>query len=169
MTWYVLLVAAVGVERLVEVVVAERNRRWSRDRGGIEAGAGHYPVMVVLHTALLAGCLLEVIVLDRPFLPVLGFSMLALVVAAQALRWWCITTLGPQWNTRVIIVPGAARITGGPYRVIPHPNYVAVIVEGFALPLVHSSWITALVFTILNAALLRTRVRVENTALAGLR
>uniref|UniRef100_A0A5Q5BG14 Isoprenylcysteine carboxyl methyltransferase n=2 Tax=unclassified Mycobacterium TaxID=2642494 RepID=A0A5Q5BG14_MYCSS len=169
MVWYGLLIAAVGVERLGELVVAERNRRWSRQRGGIEYGARHYPVMVVLHTGLLAGCLLEVAALHRPFTPVLGFPMLALVIAAQALRWWCITTLGWQWNTRVIVVPGASRVTGGPYRLIPHPNYVAVVVEGFALPLVHGAWITALVFTALNAALLRTRVRVENAALAGLR
>jgi methyltransferase len=125
--------------------------------------------MVALHTALLAGCLLEAIVLHRPFIPALGFSMLALVVAAQALRWWCITTLGHQWNTRVIVVPGAPRVTGGPYRWIPHPNYIAVIVEGIALPLVHSSWLTAVAFTVLNAALLKTRVQVENAALAGLR
>jgi len=169
MVWYVLLVAAVAVERLIEVFVAERNRRWSLDRGGIEAGARHYPVMVVLHTALLAGCLAETALLHRPFVPALGFSMLALVVAAQALRWWCITTLGHQWNTRVIIVPGAKRITGGPYRLIPHPNYVAVIVEGVALPLVHGAWLTAVAFTVLNAALLKTRVEVENAALAGLR
>jgi methyltransferase len=169
MAWYILLVAAVGAERLLEVVVAERNRRWSRDRGGTEFGAGHYPVMVALHSGLLAACLLEPILLHRPFIPVLGYPMLALVVAAQALRWWCISTLGRQWNTRVIVVPGAARISGGPYRLIPHPNYVAVIVEGVALPLVHSSWVTALVFTVVNAALLRTRVRVENAALAGLR
>lgn len=169
MTWYVVLVAAVGVERIAELVVAERNRRWSRQRGGTEFGAGHYPVMVVLHTGLLAGCLLEVLVAHRPFVAALGLPMLALVVAAQLLRWWCITTLGRQWNTRVIVVPGAARITGGPYRFIPHPNYVAVIVEGFALPLVHGAWLTALVFTVLNAALLRARVEVENAALATLR
>lgn len=169
MIWYTLLIAAVGVERLIEVVVAERNRRWSTERGGVEAGAGHYPVMVVLHIGLLAGCLLEPVVLHRPFVPALGFSMLALVVAAQVLRWWCITTLGHQWNTRVLIVPGAPRVTGGPYRLIPHPNYVAVIVEGFALPLVHGAWLTAAVFTVLNALLLQTRVRVENAALAGLR
>lgn len=169
MTWYVLLIAAVGVERLAEMVVAERNRRWSRERGGTEYGAGHYPVMVVLHTALLAGCLLEVAVAHRPFVPALGVPMLALVVAAQGLRWWCITTLGRQWNTRVIVVPGAARVTGGPYRLIPHPNYVAVVIEGFALPLVHGAWLTALAFTVLNAALLHTRIRVENAALAALR
>lgn len=169
MVWYTLLVAAVAAERLFELVVAERNRRWSRMRGGIEAGAGHYPVMVVLHTGLLVGCLLEVAALHRPFLPMLGFSMLVLVLAAQGLRWWCITTLGRQWNTRVIVVPGATRITGGPYRLIRHPNYVAVIVEGIALPLVHSAWLTAVLFTVLNAALLKTRIDVENAALAGLR
>jgi methyltransferase len=169
MTWYVLLIAAVGIERLVELVVAERNRRWSRERGGTEFGAGHYPVMVALHTGLLAGCLLEVLLAHRPFVAALGLPMLALVVAAQLLRWWCITTLGRQWNTRVIVVPGASRITGGPYRLIPHPNYVAVVVEGFALPLVHGAWITALAFTVLNAALLRARIEVENAALAALR
>jgi methyltransferase len=169
MAWYVLLIAAVAVERLAEMVVAERNRRWSRERGGVEFGAGHYPVMVVLHVGLLAGCLLEVALAHRPFTPALGLPMLALVVAAQVLRWWCITTLGRQWNTRVVVVPGASRVTGGPYRLIPHPNYVAVVVEGFALPLVHNAWLTALVFTVLNAALLRTRIRVENAALASLR
>ena len=74
--------------------------------------------------------------------------MLALVLAAQALRWWCIRTLGRQWNTRIIVVPDLPRVTGGPYRFFAHPNYVAVVVEGFALPLVHDAWITALVFTV---------------------
>jgi methyltransferase len=168
MAWYLLLIGAVAVERVAEVVVAERNRSASRERGGVEFGAGHYPVMVALHTGLLAGCLLEPIALHRPFIPALGWPMLAMVLAAQALRWWCITTLRYQWNTRVIVIPGAARITGGPYRFVPHPNYVAVIVEGFALPLVHTAWITALVFSVLNAALLRTRIHVENAALASL-
>ena len=80
--------------------------------------------------------------------------MLALVVASQALRWWCIATLGRRWNTRVIVVPGLAPVTSGPYRLLPHPNYVAVVVEGVALPLVHEAWITALVFTVANAVLL---------------
>ena len=168
MIWYVLLIAAVAGERVAELVVSNRNLAWSRTRGGIEFGAGHYPVMVVLHTGLLVGCLAEVILLHRPFLPALGWPMLAIVVAAQVLRWWCIPTLGPQWNTRVVVVPGAPRISGGPYRLIPHPNYVAVIAEGVALPLVHTAWITALVFTVLNAALLTTRITTENNALARL-
>lgn len=168
MTWYLILIFAVGVERLAELVLAQRNLAWSRARGGVEIGAGHYPVMVALHLALLVGCVVEVAVLQRPFIPALGWPMLALVVAAQGLRWWCITTLGRQWNTRVVVIPGAPRIDGGPYRWISHPNYVAVAVEGFALPLVHSAWVTALAFTTLNAALLSTRVSVENSALARL-
>jgi methyltransferase len=168
MTWYVLLVAAVALERLAELVVARRNLAWSRAHGGVEFGAEHYPLMVVLHTGFLAGALVEVIGLHRPFLPALGWPMFAIVVAAQALRWWCITTLGRQWNTRVVVIPGAPRVAGGPYRFVPHPNYVAVVAEGIALPLVHTGWITALVFTVLNAVLLRTRIRTENAALASL-
>jgi methyltransferase len=94
--------------------------------------------------------------------------MLTIVVAAQGFRWWCVATLGPQWNTRVFVVPGIARVAAGPYRCLSHPNYVAVVAEEAALPLVHTAWITALVFSVLNAALLRTPIKVENTALASL-
>jgi methyltransferase len=163
--WYALVALVIAV-RFVELGVAKRNRAWAMQRGGVESGAEHYPVMVALHTALFAGCLLEVPLADRPFLPWLGWPMLALLAGAHALRWWCIRTLGPQWNTRVIRVPGAALVTGGPYRWLRHPNYVAVVVEGFALPLVHTAWVTALAFTVLNALLLRVRLRVENEALA---
>lgn len=168
MAWYLALIAAVAVERLVELVVSKRNRAWSLARGGTEYGFGHYPFMVVLHIGLLVACVLEPLQLDRPFIPALGWPMLAVVFAAQALRWWCIGTLGPQWKTRVIVIPGASRVVAGPYRWLPHPNYVAVVLEGFALPLVHTAWLTAAVFTVLNALLLRTRLRVENTALASL-
>jgi methyltransferase len=168
MAWYVLLIAAVAFERLAELVVAQRNRVWSRSRGGVEFGARHYPAMVMLHTGLLAGCLVEAIALHRPFIPALGWPMLAIVLSAQALRWWCIASLGRQWNTRVIVVPGAPRVTNGPYRYLSHPNYVAVVAEGVALPMVHTAWITAIVFSVANAALLRTRIKVENAALARL-
>ncbi len=168
MIWYALLVGAVAFERLFEVRVAERNRAVSTSHGGVEFGAGHYPAMVALHFSLLVGCLVEPVVLHRHFIPTLGWSMFVVVLAAQALRWWCITTLDYQWNTRVIVIPGAARITGGPYRLIPHPNYVAVIAEGAALPLVHTGWVTALVFSMLNGWLLSKRIRVENAALASL-
>jgi methyltransferase len=162
---YTLLILLVGVERLAELIVARRNTAWSLARGGVEYGRGHYPPMVALHTALLAGCLFEPLLADRPFAPALGWPMLALALAAQALRWWCITTLGPRWNTRVIIVPGLPLVATGPYRWFSHPNYVAVVAEGFALPLVHSAWITATAFTLLNLALLGVRIRCEDEAL----
>jgi methyltransferase len=168
MTWFTVLIVAVGLERLAELVVSTRNAAWSAERGGVETGAGHYPVMVVLHTGLLVGALAEVWLRRPAFVPALGLTMLALVLASQALRWWCIASLGRQWNTRVIVVPGLPRVTGGPYRLLSHPNYVAVVVEGFALPLVHSAWITAVVFTVCNAALLTVRIGVESRALAAL-
>jgi len=164
---FTVLIGAVALERVAELVVARRNAQWAFARGGREVGFGHYPVMVVLHTALLVGALAEVWLADRPFVPALGWTMLALALGSQVLRWWCIATLGPRWNTRVIVVPGMPLVTSGPYRLLRHPNYVAVVVEGFALPLVHSAWTTALVFTVANAALLRVRIRTENQALVA--
>lgn len=165
MIWYPVLILAVAAERVAELVVARRNTRWSTEHGAVERGRGHYPAMVLLHTGLLLGCLAEVRAADRPFVPVLGWTMFAVVLAAQGLRWWCIRTLGPRWNTRVLVVPGLPLVTGGPYRLLRHPNYVAVVAEGVALPLVHGAWLTALVFTVLNAALLTVRIRCENRAL----
>ena len=164
--WYVVLVLVVVAARLVELSVAQRHLRWARERGAVEYGAGHYPVMVLLHSAFLVACLVEVPLADRPFLPWLGWTMLAVLLAAHVLRWWCIRSLGNQWNTRVLIVPGLSLVSRGPYRWLKHPNYVAVVAEIVALPLVHTAWVTALVFTLANAALLAVRIRVENQALA---
>ncbi|MGP3921999.1 isoprenylcysteine carboxyl methyltransferase family protein [Streptomyces sp. 8N616] len=169
MIWYTVLVLAVAAERMAELAVARRNARWSLARGGSESGQAHYPAMVLLHTGLLAGCLAEVWAVDRPFVPAVGWTMLAVVAAAQALRWWCIATLGRQWNTRVIVVPGLPQVTGGPYRWLRHPNYVAVAAEGTALPLVHGAWITAAAFTLCNTVLLTARIRCEEAALAAAR
>ena len=162
MSWYAALVLVVAIERVAELVVSKRNAAWSMRHGGREYGAEHYPVMVALHTALLVSCITEVALADRGFLPWLGWPMLALVVASQGLRWWCISTLGHQWNTRVIITPGVPLVRRGPYRRFKHPNYVAVVAEGLALPLVHNAWLTALLFTLLNAWLLRVRIGPQN-------
>jgi methyltransferase len=165
---FTVLVALVGLERVAELVVSVRNAAWSRARGGVESGLGHYPFMVALHTGLLVGALVEAWVRRPDVPPWLAWSMTVVVLASQALRWWCIATLGRRWNTRVIVVPGLAPVTDGPYRWLRHPNYVAVVVEGAALPVVHAAWITAAVFTVLNAFLLRVRIRVEDAALATL-
>jgi methyltransferase len=162
---YLLFVLAVGAERIVELVVSKRNLAWAFKHGGREYGSGHYPAMVLLHFSLLVGCVVEVWVFDRPFLPVLGWSMFVLVLATQALRWWCISTLGRQWNTLIVVVPGLPLVNRGPYRWLRHPNYVAVVLEGIALPMVHTAWVTAITFTVLNAFLLRVRIRAEEDAL----
>ena len=162
---YYWLIFAVGIERVVELIVSKRNARWAFAHGGREFGHNHYPVMVTIHTALLLGCVLEVASLHRPFIPWLGWPMLTLAVLTQLLRWWCVTTLGHRWNTLVIVVPGAPLVRRGPYRWLHHPNYVAVVVEGVALPLIHTAWLTALCFTVANALLLRVRLNVENAAL----
>jgi len=91
----------------------------------------------------------------------------AVVLATQALRWWCISTLGRRWNTRIVVIPGMPLVDRGPYRWLRHPNYVAVVVEGIALPMVHTAWITAVTFTLLNAVLLRVRIRAEEDALSS--
>jgi methyltransferase len=169
---YLVLVLLTGAERIVELAVSKRNAAAAFARGGIEYGQRHFPWMVALHTGLLLACIAEVFLLDRPFIPVLGWPMLVIALLCQAGRYWCITALGQQWNTRVIVVPGAGAVRArGPYRWswLRHPNYVIVAIEGIALPLVYSAWITALVFTVLNAILLlRFRIPTENEALRKL-
>lgn len=163
------LILAVAVERVAELAVSQRNLRWSRQRGGVEHGAGHYPVMVALHAGLLAGALAEAHLGRRRVDPRLAWPMVSLVAASQALRWWCIRSLGPHWNTRVVVVPGLPLVARGPYRFLRHPNYVAVVLEGAALPLAGSAWITATAFTALNLPLLAVRISAEDAALATLR
>jgi methyltransferase len=141
---YWALLAVICVERVCELVVSTRHANASLGRGGVESGAGHFPVMVALHFALLVGCVVEPVVAHRTF----------------------IATLGPYWSARVIVIPGTTLVRSGPYRWFAHPNYVAVIVEGAALPLAGSAWITAITFTVLNAALLTVRLRCETRALA---
>lgn len=167
-TAYLVLLLLVGVERIAELRVSKSHAAQALSRGGVEHGRGHYPPMVVLHTALLFGAGLESVLLDRPMPALLVVPMLLLAVIAQALRWWCIRSLGWQWNTRVIVVPGAGRSHRGPYRFLSHPNYVAVVLEGVALPLTGGAWVTALLFTALNAWLLTVRIGTENRALASL-
>jgi methyltransferase len=165
--WFTVLVGAVALERVVELVVSARHLRWAKERGGIESGAGHYPLMAAVHTLFLVSCIVEVHVADRPFVPALGWPMLAVVAGTQALRWWCVHTLGPQWNTRIVVVPGLPLVSRGPYRWLRHPNYVAVVLEIAALPLVHTAWVTAVVFSVLDVGVLSLRIPAEQRALAA--
>jgi methyltransferase len=149
----------VSLERLFELVFAGRNTRRLRAMGAREHGQGHYPLMVGLHAAWLVT--LWVMARDRE--PELFW--LALYVLLQAARIWVLATLGPRWTTRIITVPGEDLAKEGPYRFLNHPNYWVVIGEIAVLPLVFGLPWVALIFTILNAAILSIRIRHENRAL----
>jgi methyltransferase len=166
-TAYWVLLGVIACERIAELVVSARHATGLLRRGGAEYGLSHFPVMVALHTGLIAGCVLEPLLAHRTFIPALGWPMLVVTVAANVLRWWCIATLGERWTARVIVLPGAPLVRSGPYRWFRHPNYAAVIVEGAALPLTGSAWITACAFTAANAVLLTVRIRCEARALAA--
>ena len=160
------LVGVVAVQRLVELRLSRRHVRLALARGGVEAGADTYRWMVALHAATLAASPLEVLLWRRPWIPALGVAMLAALAAAQLLRYWAIRTLGVRWMTRVVCVPGDRLVTRGPYRLMRHPNYVAVGVEFIALPLVHTAWVTAIASSLANALVLRRRIGIEEEALA---
>jgi methyltransferase len=165
---FTVLILLTGGERLVELAISVRNARWAFANGGVETNRRQMPWMISLHVGLLGGALAEVWLLGRPFLPWLGWPMLAITLACQAGRYGVIRSLGRRWNTRLIVVPGMPRVATGLYRVMPHPNYLIVALEGIALPLVHTAWITAVCFTLLNAVLLLGfRIPAEDRALTG--
>jgi methyltransferase len=163
---YLALLALVALERLFELWIAHRHSTWALARGGIEFGREHFPAMKLLHIAFFFSCVAEVLWLERPFLLWLALPMLFVFALAQVLRFWSIRSLGKRWNVRVIVIPGMAPVTSGPYRFLRHPNYLAVVLEMFAIPLIHTAYLTAVVFSLLNAWMLRVRIRCEDWAMA---
>lgn len=159
------LLVLMVVERFAELTISRRNQRWLVAHGAIEVGREHYSWMVVQHALFLASCLVEVWWLQRPFYLTLGIAMLVALTISMALRYWVIATLGRRWTTRVFCLPGEPVITAGPFRHLRHPNYLAVVLEIFALPMVHTAWMTALVFSLANGLLLGRRIRVEEKGL----
>ncbi len=156
-----LLLVFVTLQRLAELAWNRSNEAGLREAGAVEAGAAHYPVMVVLHGAWLVA--LWVYGLDRR----LVWPWVALYLLLQVGRAWVLATLGRRWTTRVFVVPGETLVRRGPYRFVNHPNYVVVALEIFALPLAFGLWALALVFGIANLALLTWRIRVESQALSA--
>lgn len=165
--YFAALLAACGGERLLEVALSWRNARRALARGGREVeGRGFYAAMVAVHGLLFVAAPLEVAWLDRPFLPALAAVATGLVAVAMGLRYWAVATLGDRWNTRIIVIPGEPAVDRGPYRYVRHPNYIAVTLEMAALPLVHTAWLTALVWSLASALLLALRIPREEAALA---
>ena len=161
------VVALVGLQRLLELRHSRRNEARLRARGAVERGRGHYPAMVSVHALWLACALVEGL-LRGPEPPAWWPVPLALFLLVQPLRYWAISTLGENWNVRILVVPGGRLVRSGPYRLFPHPNYVVVAVEVLTLPLIFDAWTTAIVFSILNAAFFYVRIRAEERALREL-
>ena len=159
------VVVAIAAQRLWELRLSARNEAALREQGGYEVGAGHMGAMRLLHTAWLVAMPLEVLLLDRPFIPWLAALAVVGLLAGQALRYAAIRTLGPRWTAKIMILPDAPAVSSGLYQRVRHPNYVGVVLEIAFVPLLHTAWLTALVFTVLNGLLLRIRIRAEERAL----
>lgn len=160
MTLTIVILAAVTLQRISELWLSSRNTKRLLALSAVEHSAGHYPLIVAVHTSWLAA--LWWFALDRP-----GDTFwLALFLAIEAARIWILATLGPRWTTRIIVLPGAPLVRRGPYRLLNHPNYAVVVAEIAVLPLVFGLWQVALIFSALNAAVLAIRIRAENRALA---
>ena len=156
------------VQRLGELLLARRNEKWAKSRGGIEYGRDHYWMFIVLHASWFIAFNVEAFLSGGELWP--GWQIAALLlIAAQGLRYWTIYSLGRYWNTRIIVIPGSDLTVSGPFRFARHPNYIAVIIEIAAVPALFDAWYTAAVFTVLNALLLfKIRIPAEERALATL-
>jgi methyltransferase len=164
---YLVFLALVACERGAELVISRAHARVAFANGAYEVGRGHYRLMASVHTLFFASCAAEVLLLDRSFPGALGFVALAAALLAQGLRYSAVSALGQRWNVRIIVWPNAAPVTSGPYRFIRHPNYLAVCIELFFIPLIHGAVITAWVFTALNAGILAVRIGEEERALGN--
>ncbi len=164
MLFYFFIVILI-VQRLGELQLAKRNYKWAFERGGFELGREHYKWMWTLHTFFFISMLIEYKILN-PTMPTWAIYPLILFILAQALRMWAILSLGTYWNTRIVVIPGTVLQAKGPYRWIRHPNYLAVIIEIASIPLLFGLYITATLFTLLNAIMLMYRIRVEEEGLA---
>jgi methyltransferase len=164
---YLVLLLVLVAERGFELFISQRNARAALARGGIEVGSSHYRVMVAMHTAFIAACFVESVLDVHDDWPIVSLVAFIATFAAQFLRYAAVVTLGERWSTRIIVMPDAKPITSGLYRWIRHPNYVAVIIEMAALPLIRACWVTAMVFSIANALMLWVRIPAEEQALGA--
>lgn len=162
---FTIFVVLLGLQRLLELRLSRRNEKRLLAMGGHEVAPGQLQWMKALHTTWLVAMLLEVYALKRPFLPFLAIPAAALFSAGQALRYSAIRTLGPRWTVRVMALPGVAPVRSGIYRYVRHPNYLGVVLELAAAPLLHGAYWTSMLFSGLNAVLLAKRIQVEEQAL----
>lgn len=163
--WYTLFLAAVGLGRLIELRISRRHQHALAGRGMVKIPEPHFRRMVLLHAGVLLASGLEVRLLRRPFRRTLALPAGAIVVLANALRWWVIRTMAGHWNVQVINSLELGVVADGPFRWIRHPNYAAVFLEMTAIPLLHGAWLTALIGALAHIKLLRRRIAIEEAVL----
>ncbi|WP_046175857.1 isoprenylcysteine carboxyl methyltransferase family protein [Domibacillus indicus] len=161
---FLMFISFLCAQRLLELVIARRNEKWMISQGGYEAGARHYPFMVALHVSFFASLIAEVVLLGKS-ISLAWPVWLVLFLLAQLGRVWTLRSLGPFWNTKIIVLPGAKIVKKGPYRWVRHPNYIIVTMELIIIPLLFQAYYTALIFTFLNALMLAVRIGAEEQAL----
>jgi methyltransferase len=164
---FTLFIGLIIFQRIAELAIAKKNEAWMKKQGAVEFGKGHYPAMVMIHTAFFLFFIMEVFMFEKKLSGYWPF-LLALFVLTQAMRVWALASLGRFWNTKIIILPGADIIKRGPYKIIKHPNYLIVAIELMVIPLMFNAYITMTVFTLLNILILSIRIPAEEKALKEL-
>jgi methyltransferase len=161
---FFIIIFLVIIQRITEVFIAKRNEKKMLAQGAYEVGASHYPYMVTLHVSFFVCLITEALIFNRGISPLFPLFFL-IFLFVQALRIWCLRSLGSFWNTKIIILPGAQVVTKGPYLYLKHPNYVVVCIEIVLLPLMFQAYFTAICFTLFNLAMLSVRIPLEEKAL----
>jgi methyltransferase len=162
---FLALLLAVGALRIFELRVSRRHQQQMLAGGATKVNEPQFRWIVFLHTAVLIGAALEVFLLRRPFVPLLAAAMLALFLAGNAVRLWVVRTMGKHWNVQVMNSTALGVVTSGPFRFVRHPNYAAVFVEIFSLPLIHTAWITSLLGCVGYMATISRRIALEESVL----
>lgn len=163
---FILFISFFILQRISELIIAKRNEKWLLQQGAVEYGKGHYPFIVALHTLFIISIIIEYILRGQP--PI-NWIFLILFLLVLAFKFWALLSLGKYWNTKIYRAPGAYPVKKGPYKFLKHPNYMEVICEIAIIPLVFHLYYTAIIFTVLNAAMLTVRIRVENRVWADVR
>lgn len=162
--YFIVFISVLILQRLTELYISSKNEKWLLAQGAVEYGQKHYPYMVAMHTLFIVSLITEYILLPGHLI---SFVFLYLLVILLGFKYWIISSLGTYWNTKIYRVPGTGPVKKGPYKIFKHPNYVDVVCEIAIIPLVFHLYYTAIIFSLLNAAMLFVRIRVENKVWAN--
>lgn len=163
---FIFILILIILQRLTELIVAKRNEKWMKHRGGVEYGREHYPYIVALHVLFLVSFMAEVLLFDKS-LTTYWYIIAPIIVFTQVIRYWAVFSLGPFWNTRIIIIPNADVVSKGPYQFLKHPNYLVVALEILCIPLLFNAYLTSILFTLTNVLMMKVRIPEEERALVN--